>query len=241
VVAIAPHDERELLPIRRPARQRPDVEEQEEHGERDEHRLGGERQRVERDDRRVTPARGPLRPDDVGEDRRKAERRREHVLPLGDPRDRLDAQRVDREERRRGCGQGPLPRRTREHEEHERRVERVKEDARPVVRARVEAEERHVGHVGEPRHGVPVPRMDRRQRPDHAVRRQPFRDPRVGRDVDGVVVVEEGVFRRRPEHRGDDEREPGGDDHVVLAALRHDRLILPRRGRLNGFRRGFHA
>jgi hypothetical protein len=84
---------------KRHALQWPDIEQQQQHRKRDDHRLG-HRRRCEERDRQPVPASTPLfRIRAVRKYGQQQQERAQHVLALGDPRDRFDVSRMDGEHR----------------------------------------------------------------------------------------------------------------------------------------------
>ena len=155
----------------------PEVEQQEDGRERDEHGL---RQQPEREASRAKPRRP--------RDGRRAWRTQarieseeeepgEHVLPLGHPGHGLEPERVESEERA-SEGGGRRRHAQREKSEHdEPGVRGVQEDARQVVPPRVQPEELDVGHVRDPGERVPVVDVHGRQRPGDPLAVSPPRTP----------------------------------------------------------------
>jgi hypothetical protein len=82
------------------------------------------------------------------------------------------------------------------------RVEEVEKEADQVVRAGVQAEQRHVRHVREPGQRVPVRGVERREGPGRTGQRQAALDRRVLRDVHVIVERDEPVV---PDPRIDEE------------------------------------
>src|SRR6185369_15745805 len=119
-------EERRLLEEARPAAlERPEVEEEQEQGSRDEHRLGEEAQREERRDREITPRPSPPGPRDIRGGGQEKEQRAQDALALGDPGDALDVQRVHGEERGHGGARPESGRRGAEEQEEEDGARRV--------------------------------------------------------------------------------------------------------------------
>ena len=172
-----------------PALQRPDVEEQEQEGQRDPHRLGEEAEREEREDAGVAKGASASRVGRVDEEREQPEQRRQHVLPLRHPGDRFHVGGVHGEE---GGDEGAAPGRAGhapEHQEDEDRVPGVEHSVHEVVRPGREPEELHVEHVGEPGERVPVEGVQRGEGPGHPLPGEPGPHDRVLGHV--LVVVEE--------------------------------------------------
>ena len=187
--------------------ERPDVEQDEDGGERRHRRLGRERQGVEDDDPGVRERTGSPGEPEPGEHRGQAEEERQDVLPLGDPGDRLDVERVDGQERGgREGGQLAAAHRSGECVEEED-VPEVEEYVGEVMPAGVEAGRFDHGHVRQPgeRDAVAVRRPPERE--SDALRGQAPLDDLAPRDVDGIVVADEVVLARLRVEGQDEEGE----------------------------------
>ena len=169
---------------------------------------------------------------EVGEERAQRERQREHVLPLGDPRDRLDHHRMHREDRRRepGSGHAEPPQRA----PGEDGAERVQRDVHRVVARRLEPPELVLDPEQRVDERVVLRRRARRE-PDVA---QPGERPerRVLLHV-GVVVPDEARGERRQvdDRRQQDEeraRRGGAKRRAGACAVRgrHTRSVAPGSG-----------
>ena len=202
-------DERPDIPARRPGQtpQRPDVEQQEQAREGDEHRLGqqpghegGEGQGVPAagPGEPVAPARGVSDPRVQG---KQAQEGGEQVLAFRDPDDGLDPQGMPGKE---GGGHGAHPEgpgQVPEEEEDEHGVDGMQQHAGGVVAERIEAEERAVELVREPGERVPVGGVKGGEGPDGSLRGESGADVWILRDVGGVVEVDEAAAERAAEHQ----------------------------------------
>ncbi len=212
--------EGDLLDDAPPSLERPPVEQQQDERQRDEHRLrhqaeGEGEERGEIAARRRAP--GML---DPGEQREHPEERAEEVLALGDPRHRLDVQRVEAEEGRHGRASRQRARPPPQQMEKEHGAPGVKSEADQMVAAGVEREEGHVEHVREPRQRVPVGCVESGERPAQAFEAEAFAHHRVLVDVEAVVEGDEIVSPHLPEDGGRrrdqaerDEKPPGPARH----------------------------
>ena len=233
-------DERQLLPHERDAprpAERPDVEEEQNHRQRHHHRLREEPQDEGGDDEDVVRRAVPSRVTRVRREREHPEQAGQHVLPLRDPRDGLDPERVQREYR--GDERAPPrgPGHAGEHLEEERGARRVEQDAGRMMAGRRQPEELSVEHVREPGERVPVGRVGCGERPGDTGPRKARPDVHVLGHVFGVVVVDEAVPKDRDEddggqgnHARDGEMPPAADPHASESPARrpHDRRTLPR-------------
>jgi len=97
-----------------------------------------------------------LRVAGIGYQREQTEAAAEHILALGHPGHRFDAQRVESEQRRHQ--QAPPRRASHQSQPHEdqRGVERVQQHAGQVMSPRVQTEHLAIQHVREPGDGMPV-------------------------------------------------------------------------------------
>ena len=124
---------------------------------------------------------------------------------------------MEREEER-ACGRGEAeawavrpPRATEEHHDEdgeERRVRGVEEHARQVIAGRVHAPEGVVDGEGDPREGLVVPAVDRREHPAE-MRRREAAVARISGQVHVVVPGDEAVAESGHE-TGEREREDDG-------------------------------
>ena len=201
----------------RRAAERPEVEEEQDEGQGDQHRLGHEPQREEQDDQRVTARARPAHVDQIGPEGQEEEQPAQDVLALRDPGHRFHVQGMELEERGHERAPEERARHPQEQAEEEERVDDVKHRARQMVRAGVEAEELDVEHVREPRQGMPVPGVSGGQRPRYGSSVQPARHCGVLADVLGVVEVHELVVprgrvheRTRGDERGGHEKDRAG-------------------------------
>ena len=123
---------------------RPDVQEQHQDGQRDEHRLREQGERRAGEDDEVARERRAPRVTHACVEREEPEEDRQHVLPLGDPRDGFDAQRVEGEERGDGDARHDAAGRADEQEEQQDRIRDVKHDVLEVRPTRGLRQDRHV-------------------------------------------------------------------------------------------------
>jgi hypothetical protein len=210
------------------------------------HGLGQERGGESRERRHAPPAPEPapsLDAADVGEDREHVEQGAQHVASLGDPRDRLDAQRMDREDQggqRRAERDRPAPqvldsslfaaggdgrvrgrKRRREqppgHEEEHARPHGVHEHVDQVIPERVHPAERVVESQRQPGQRDPVPQEGRREHPPKVGPAQAAKVRVVG-EVHVVVPVHEARLER-----GEERDEGGGDEEEKEQGTRQGR------------------
>ena len=168
-----------------PSAQRPRVEQQQHEGQRHQHGLRRQAEPEERDDRQV-PSSGP--PPDVltvSREGQQEEAPAQHVLALGDPRDRFHVKGVHREQERHHRAPPRRAGHPEQDQEQQERVDEVEQDVDEVVEPGVEPEQLHVDHVREPRDWVPVGDDEARARvlqpdPAHALE-----DVRVRRRTPG--------------------------------------------------------
>ena len=104
------------------------------------------------------------------------------------------------------------------HQEDERRVERVQEDARQVIAAWVHPPEGVVEGKREPRQRDVMAHQCRREHPAE-VRRREAAEVRVVGDVHVVVPVDEAVAQRGGERGEDDEGDEEREDPGRPSAL----------------------
>jgi hypothetical protein len=212
----------------RPA-QRVEVEHQEHRRQRDAPCLAREREHERRERRRQAQRACPGAlldpvPPQVRDHRQQQEQERQHIPPLRDPRDRLHAQRMQREEQSaRGGGTDPDPRwtsrarpRPSQHEqeqlERQHRVRRVQQHVHEVIAARLHAEQRMVDRVRHPRERLVIAHAHGPERlEEHPVEMRPGKPPVGGvlEEVRLVVPVEEAAIQGGQEaeegHRRDDQ------------------------------------
>ncbi len=227
-----------LLPV--PARQRPPVEEEEQEGEGHEHGLGGKREREEDEARGVGELLSRVDPAQPGGDREESEEGPEEGLALGNPRDRLDSQRVEGEERRDGGAAGAGAGHAREEPVDEKRVGEMEQQAHPVVARGTDSEKRDVQHVGEPRDRMPPGVITGREGPGDPRPRESGEDVRVLVNVEVVVRADEAVSNRAGPDGGGDDHEENGNEKVRMRPLAGGGCLAGRGG-LAGWRRSFRC
>ena len=199
------------------APQRVDVEQDQDGGQHHDARLRRKGEDVARGRAGEEPAPPPAARVDhleVRQEGQEEEEPREHVAPLGRPRDRLRPQRMKREEERRGdrrqAQRGPaecrrLLENAERHEVEDRGIRAVDEEARQMVARRVHAPEDVVEAEREPRQRDVMAHQDGREEvpelrlPETAVLQ-------VVGEVDLVVPLDEFVEQCRKE---DDEGDQG--------------------------------
>ena len=180
------------------APQGPVVEQQEDERQRHEHRLGHESEPEPHADEGQAAGARPPGVGDIAPEREETEEGAKHVLPLRDPGDGLDTQRVEGEQR---GHQGAAPERARhgaEDEEEQESVDDVEAQAGEVVPPRVHPVELRVGHEREPRERHPVPEVAGGEGPRDAVHGQAGADVWVLDDVPRIVQVHEAVMHQLP-------------------------------------------
>ncbi len=150
---------------------------------------------------------------EVRHERQEHEEARHDVAPLRDPRDRFDAERMEPEDERGGRrgAEGGVAQEPPGHQEDERRVERVQEDARQVIAARVHPPEGVIEGKREPRQRDVMAHQCRGEHPAE-VRRREAAEVRVVGEVHVVVPVDEAVAQRGGERGEDDEGDEERDD-----------------------------
>ena len=179
--------------------ERPEVDEQQHQRKRHQHRLGHQPRGEENQHHRVTPG-GPLPdPPSVRPHRAQPEGGAQDVLPLRHPRHRLHVRRMNRKQRRHPEAAQPSSGQIPEDHEEQQGVENVQNQTRRVVTRRVQSEERHVGHVRQPRQRMPVRFVPRREGPLHPGPRQAVADDRVRIHVGVVVEDDELALEHRPQ------------------------------------------
>ena len=128
----------------------------------------------------------------VRESREEPPQRAQDVLAFGDPGDRLDVQRVDREQRGHDSACREPARHSLEQHEQQDRVQRVQGDVDEVGRARRHAEQLDVEHVRDPRQwSAGRGKGFTTKGPARTLGRQSTRHVRVLDDERGVVIVDE--------------------------------------------------
>src|SRR4051812_22313113 len=91
-------------------------------------------------------------------------------------------------------------------QEEENRGGGMKEDIGEMMAAWIQAIELAVQHVGKPREGVPIGRMDVRKRPPDSFSRQAPGDLRVPKDIGVVIQIDEGETKRLAEDHPSESR-----------------------------------
>ena len=125
---------------------------------------------------------------------------------------------MQREERGHDRARPHAPRGPPQDEEKKNGVDRVEHDGDERVLPAVEAEERHVDHVRDPRQRVPVGGVVVREGPGDVRGAQAGRYVRIRDDVVGIVEVDEVVPRDLGVNGEHGEGERGGDQDRVLSA-----------------------
>lgn len=136
----------------------------------------------------------PARPPDeceIGPDREQPEQAAQDLFPFGDPNNRLDMERMDREEQRHECASPPRSGQPPQNQEQEYRVDRVKKDVSEMMPAAVQSVKTDAQHVGEPRQRKPVGRVARPEGPRDGYWTQAIPDIEVVDDEFRVVVTGE--------------------------------------------------
>ncbi len=181
---------------------------------------------------------------EIREDGRQEQEPAEDVAPLGDPRHRLDAERVDAPEQRRerpghhdGAGRlsarrAAAPGRGEQapgDRVDERRVGGVEDQVRQVVPPGVHPTEGVVDSEAQPRQRDVVAHE---RRGEHPLDLRPAQAPevRVGHEVDRVIPVEELPAQRGKEHDAGDEEDERGQEQAGPAEPRHGRGDGPAAG-----------
>ena len=116
---------------------------------------------------------------------------------------------MPREQRRRQRARPARAGEPEEREERERGIAAVQQHARGVVAARIPAEQRHVGRMGEPSERVPVRGLRGPQGPAHRFPGKSRLHPGIRRHVVRVVVVDEAVTDGPGEHEDRDQEQRG--------------------------------
>lgn len=211
--------------------QGPIIKKQQREGEGHQRRLREQSEQHEPKHREVREGTGaPLLPhvSPEGED---PEEGREHVLALRGPRHRLHLGGMQGEQR---GDEGAAPRRAR-HAPHDEKQEGavggMKENVHQMVSGRVEAEERHIRHVGEPGQRMPVGRPTRREGPDGAAPGESGGDRAVADDVVDVVDGDKGVVADREKHGDGDGEERQPRQKIAISSSRGFALHLHRPSR----------
>ena len=219
------------------AAQRPEIQQQEQRGQRHQHGLRGQSQGEKHERQGVVFPPSPARVTGVGQQRQAEEERAQHILALGDPGHRFDVQRMHHEEQGRPGARPERPRGRAQPPEQQDRVGEVQQQVRQVVTPGVQAVELGIEHQGEPRQRVPVGPLETGPRPMPALPRQAVGDVRVFKDVAGIVEADERkaegltVDRQtgRDQHEDDQQFGPvagrwqrlsGGSHGSVLALLK---------------------
>ncbi len=171
--------------------ERPDVQEQQRERQRDQHRLDQQACREERRHQDVPADRRTGRVSGVGGHRQHRKEAAEHVLTLGDPRDRFDVQRMNREECRRERARAHTTRHPAQDQKQHADARDVEQQVDHVRRTGCESEELAVHHVRDPRQRMPVGGVLRRECPADAAPAQTGNDFRILVDVVPVVEVDE--------------------------------------------------
>jgi len=233
------------------AAERIDVEHQQDERQRHDQRLGQEPEPVGHDGReQPSPPRravGRAR-SQVRQHRQEIEQRREHIPALGDPGDRLDAQRVDGEEQRRhGCaerdraltrlGQAQTEK-TKRQQIEQSGVGGVEQDVRQVIAERIHSPDGVVEAEAEPRDGNPVAHDGAREGPADLLPAEAAIEGIV-QEVAVVVPEDEAVLQRgredRDGQRRNGERHDPADQRVELRGadipLCHEAPAPPQRFR----------
>ncbi len=193
--------------------QRPPVGQQQQEGEGDQHRFGHQAEGEEPQRRQVTRRRRAAQVPEPGHQRQHAEEPGQQVLALREPGHRLDPQRVEGEQRGDGQGDAPAAGQAGQQGEEEDGNERVDRDADQVMGAGVHAEQGHVELVRQPGDRVPVGGVQGGHGPANRGGGQAAGDGGVVGQVDGVVILQEGVATQRGEDGHDDQEErQGGRD-----------------------------
>ena len=187
--------------------QRPPIQQEQETGERDHRGLAHERQGEGQDHPAIAARAGLRGVTHISPQAKQEKKSAQHILALRDPGHGIDLQRMQGEE---GGHQRTSPKRAGhrvQHEEEQQNVGGVKEQVAQVVPAGLETEELAVEHVRHPGDGMPVRllAMHILEGPLQARRGQSLLHDRVGRDVVGVVVIDEVKTRHPPEHGEGDE------------------------------------
>jgi hypothetical protein len=206
--------------------QRIGLEQEQDRREREHRRLREESGGEGREGEQVPPSRMPCgdRARHVAPRSRDREESGEDVAAFRDPRDRLDAQGVDREEERAHPGGErdivrPLLRRRPEGEAQqagdergeEHRARSMDQEVREVVPARIHSPQRVIEPERHPRQGHPVPEVERGPHPPE------LREPEptvvgIQYEVRLVIPGDESGIERRPERRDRDDRDGKSDE-----------------------------
>ena len=209
----------------------PVIQQQENEGERDQHRFGHEPQQKQRERQPVPAAPGALGVAGIGPERQQPEQGAQHVLALRDPGDRLDVQRMKREKRGRERARPARPGHPLQDPEEQDAVCGVQEQARQMMEARVQAEELAIEHVREPGQRVPVGRVAGREGPPHPLETEPRSDVEIFDDVLRIVVEDELVAANPSEGSEHADADEAGDPEIRRRAARPNGWGLDRHGR----------
>src|SRR5882724_2123936 len=234
----AEHDEGQFLDDestqRRPrlfkTTERPIIEQKEDERHADQHRLGHQTEREDRQDNGITAEAATAHITDVGRDRQNEKETAQYVLPLRHPRHRFDVQRMDRENRGHESAPPERARHLPEDKKEQRRGQGMNEDVGEMMAGWIEAVELRIHHVRNPGERMPVAGMDMAERPPDSIPTEPAIDPRVFEDVIAVVEIDEVVAERLSEDEPDEcpekdnnaERQPaiaGGNNRFCLVQV----------------------
>ena len=220
---------------RRAAPERPVIEQQQHEGQRHQHRLGHQAERIEPQHARVAPCAPPLEPARVGADREQEEERAQHVLARGDPGDRLDVQRVEGEQRRHDRAARRAAGQARQQQEQDDGVRGVKGDVHQVERSRRHAPELGVEQVREQRQRMPVVEHRLGEGPGDSGPAQPLADIGMLQQVCEIVIVDElegPDLREDDPHRRHQQRRPQQRRPDLARAVGATRRRRPGRRRI---------
>jgi len=188
--------------------QRPEVQRQEEEGNRNEHgfhqKPGGQRQDRKKMERPPVPGRGPphlLRvAQNIAPYTEQKEETGEHVLPLGDPRDGFHAERVEGPDNAEQKSPPRLFAQRLEETEQKDGIDGVEQDVGEMESPRGirrGPQKRDVAHVGDPEQGGIHGGMGRGERGMHGTQGESAGHHGVVRHVERIVQVEQLVAKRR--------------------------------------------
>ena len=199
------------LPVlgRSPAAERPVVEQQQDGGQCDQHRLGQQPQHERQHHAQVAQPAGPADIVDIGPQGQHPEQGAQDVLALRHPGHRLHVQGMDRKQ---GGHKGTAPgsgRQAIEDAEKEQDVGQVQQQVGQVVAEGPGPKEFCIELQRQPGQRVPVAGVEGRPGPMHVRRGQAGQDVTVLQHIDAVIVIDEAVEadRRKAGYRHHGERQ----------------------------------
>ena len=195
--------------------ERPVIQQQQDERQRHQHGLRHQPQGQRNEDHHIS-RKGPFFcVSSVCAERQYPERATEQIFPLGDPRDRFNAQWVNGENRRHESARAGPARHANENEEEQCGIERMQDQVRRMMAGRVRPVALNIQHVRQPRQRVPIRRVKRGEGPANAGRRDALLNVGIMSDVHVVVEEHKVVAHDRPEHEQREDDQSAADQELV--------------------------